>query len=222
LTHKVPLFREDIILDLVRGKRVLHIGCADYPYHIEKSESGQLFHQKLMQVCDFIIGIDNNRDAVEFLKKNGFNNVYYGDIIKDQYEIPDLSIYYFDYILLGEVIEHLSNPGVCLENLTRQFPSFDIIITTPNAFSLNNLQVILTGKENVHPDHCFYLSKQTIEQLFSRYHLEATFFSYAYWGSFLDHSLLRKCMHNIILKRIPHFGGTLIFIVHRNNLEKIE
>ena len=76
-------YKDDLILKFCKGKRVLHIGATDYPFHIQKGLKGELLHQKLDKVSNFLIGIDISRKAIYELKKElNINNIYYGDIIK--------------------------------------------------------------------------------------------------------------------------------------------
>ena len=59
-----------------------------------------------------MIGIDKDKNAIKELKTfdSGIKNIFYGDVVKEEYEI-DLGKYNFDCILFTDVIEHLDNPG---------------------------------------------------------------------------------------------------------------
>ena len=55
-----------------------------------------------------MVGMDNNMRMIEFLRYNyKIEDIHFGDIeIVDDY--PDEP---FDVIVVGEILEHLSNPG---------------------------------------------------------------------------------------------------------------
>ena len=50
--------RDNVLIDLARGKRVLHVGCTDEPFTAEKIASGDLLHPKLQQVASWVGGVD--------------------------------------------------------------------------------------------------------------------------------------------------------------------
>lgn len=70
-------------------------------------------------------------------------------------------------IVLSEVIEHLLNPGRMLERLKllTQPETTSLLITVPNAFTVNNLLNMTHGVEYVHPDHNRYFSHVTLHNL---------------------------------------------------------
>jgi len=63
--------REECLLSLTRGKRVLHIGCCDHiPVIMEKVKNNKWLHGLLLKNCDFVAGIDINEEAVRFVMEN--------------------------------------------------------------------------------------------------------------------------------------------------------
>jgi len=68
----------------------------------------------------------------------------------------------------GELLEHLPNPGLCLENVTELMHKHKsvLLITVLNAFSFRNFfSVLLTNRELVLTDHHCYFSCTTIKTL---------------------------------------------------------
>ncbi|AMM53538.1 class I SAM-dependent methyltransferase [Pyrococcus kukulkanii] len=210
----VELFKHDLILSFAKDKRVLHIGACDYPYHLVRAEQGELLHQKLDQVAAELIGIDNNRQAINDLRRFGIDNIYFGDIEKDIYDI-DFENLNFDIILLPDVIEHLTNPGLALLNIKRRFmeDNTKLIITTPNVFKWHNLRTIITGNEVVHPDHVFWPSYKTMKTLFERVGLKIEFFSYVMYGEYSKITKKGQLFYKLFYKNIPHFMPTLFFVL---------
>ena len=80
----------------------------------------------------------------------------------------------FDVILAGEMIEHLSNPGLFLRGIKRFMNRETILlITTINAYcGMRNVIYALRGKggknEPVHQDHVAYYSYSTLKLLVER------------------------------------------------------
>ena len=79
----------------------------------------------------------------------------------------------FDVIFAGEIIEHLSNPGLFLEKANKHLIKGGLLIlTTPNAFSLRRLFemiIFLTNNPGVNNQHTFWFSPKVISELIKRY-----------------------------------------------------
>lgn len=90
-------------------------------------------------------GLDINRNLAE---KLGFKNQYIGDLHNLRGVIPDKT---FDYIYLGEVIEHSWRPGEMVSECCRILKDGGhIIMDTPNAFGLINvLRVYLKKRDSI-------------------------------------------------------------------------
>jgi len=133
------LSRDKNIFALAKTKRVLHLGCVGFA-DLETSDRVKLakdsLHFKLTEITE-TVGIDINSDAIQYYQENDiFNNVVFGDVEK----LRDIDITdSFDVIVAGDILEHLSNPGLMLEGIKR-FCNKDtaIIITTPHSFSSMN------------------------------------------------------------------------------------
>lgn len=54
----------------------------------------------------------------------------------------------------------------------------ELLLTTPNAFSLKGLICTLLGREKVHPEHVCYFSCRTIQELLRRHGLASSQISY--------------------------------------------
>lgn len=79
-------------------------------------------------------------------------------------EKDDLPQGEYDIVLCGEILEHLSNPGMFLDKLCSY--SCPVIITVPNAFSNNKARI---GIENVNPEHVAWYSYYTLKALIERH-----------------------------------------------------
>ena len=138
MMHPIPdtivVERERWIADRVKGKRVLDIGA-----------SGDL-SEIVKEVADQVSVNRTNAD-------------YCIDVEKEELPNDD-----FNYVLCGEILEHLSNPGIFLDKLHQYL--CPIIITVPNAFGNNRGRV---GIENVNREHVAYYSYYTLLTLIERH-----------------------------------------------------
>lgn len=167
LSRKMTCNRVDYLLKICRGKKVLHVGCSDSPFHKERHEAGSLLHEQLSCVTGELWGIDNDMDSINWLLANtAMTNL----IISDA-ESVDLTDLYnkFDVVLATELIEHLSNPGTALTGFMKYLlPDGKLVVTVPNAFSFRNLVNTLFGIEKVHSQHVMWFSYATLKVLLQR------------------------------------------------------
>jgi len=76
----------------------------------------------------------------------------------------------FDVIFAGDLIEHLSNPGMFLESCTRNLAhNGRVVLTTPNAFNLFNIAEKFSKREpTVNKDHTCYFNSKTLKVLLEK------------------------------------------------------
>ncbi len=160
--------REDYLLSLSSGMNVLHFGFLDSPFMLDKIESKSLLHIKLKENAKKVYGIDIDRNALEVYQNK--TDDYLNTIIDIQ--DPNFNkkhkINGYNLILFPEVLEHIINPGMALNNLY-ELSSLNnnakVCITVPNAFNLNGFNAAKGGIELVHPDHYYYFSPVTLQKL---------------------------------------------------------
>lgn len=170
IRHTRVVMRVPEILRICRGKKVLHLGCADMPQSLQSTDD--LLHVKLSKVVDSnnLWGLDSSKEGCQILRNMGFDRIIQGDVENLNIE---LKRHNFDIILAGEIIEHLSNPGIFVKNLTSLMKDNAIlIVTTPNAFSFKRFMFAMVRREKVHYDHNFYFSYRTINHLLESYQLK--------------------------------------------------
>lgn len=163
--------RTEFLKTAASGKSVLHLGCTNHPYTDESVRSGSLLHFQLRDIASELCGFDYDRQGLEVLRSHGFDDVYLADLEKLE-EVPlDRK---FDVIIAGEMIEHLTNPGLFLRGVRRFMHSDSVlVVTTVNAYcGLRFLLYGLRGKgglsEPVHPDHVAYYSYSTLRLLLEK------------------------------------------------------
>ena len=165
LKNNILYTRINTLLDLTKEKTVLHIGCCDHINLIDsKIANNNWLHGELLKVCEKVIGIDIDEEAVNYIKQKGINDVYYNNVLTDDpIEISEK----YDYILLAEIIEHLDNPQEFLITLKSKYKNLanKLIITAPNAFSAINFKNSKLLKECINSDHRFWFTPYTISKI---------------------------------------------------------
>ncbi len=173
--------RVEFVTDLCRQQSVLHLGCTNFPYTAEVLRSGTLLHTQLQQVAARVVGFDADRDGLAELARLGVGDLHYADLERlDEVALDET----FDVIVAGEIIEHLSNPGLFLAGIRRfMTPTSRLVVTTVNAYcGLRVALYAVRGRggvaEPVHPDHVAYYSYATLGQLLRRhgFHVDAQCF----------------------------------------------
>lgn len=180
---KRPIFRIDEILRLCRSKSVLHLGFIQHaPLYKQLQKEGKWLHYELSKVTNQLVGIDLLNSDIEDIKQEyGFEG-YTGDV----QELAGVKLNRkFDVILCGELIEHLTNPGLMLEGVKRFMNSDSIIIiTTPNAYAKEyylNRKTLRNESDWINPEHVCWYSKFTLENTLQRHGFTEELYSY-YFG----------------------------------------
>ena len=88
-TRVVSRFPE--VLRICRGKKVLHLGCADMPYTMHRGND--LLHKQLSRVTgpDMLWGLDYSAEGVRLLREMGFENVIQGDVEHLDQELKEMN-----------------------------------------------------------------------------------------------------------------------------------
>jgi hypothetical protein len=149
--------RLDFLTPLVRDLKVLHVGFVDYPITKPKKN----LHLRIAPACKRIDGIDPN--ATDEIKS--VLSVPNGDIYDSWNNVPND----YDVIIVPEVIEHVDNVALFLQQLDQV--KGKLIITAPCAYKLsgnfreeNGLYI-----ETVHPDHNCWYSPYTLKNVINKY-----------------------------------------------------
>ena len=123
----------------------------------------------------------------------------------------------WQYIVLGEVLEHINNPVEFLTQLNSNFKGHvdSIIITVPNAFALKNIKNAFRNVEEINSDHRYYFTPYTLGKILTLSGYRNMEFSFAETmpiissfkhGRYMIHDFL----HKIRIKRSPALCNHLI------------
>lgn len=172
MTHN----RNKYLEKLVKDKTVLHCGASEgSDTRAMNRQKNNWLHSRLKAVAKKVVGVDI--DPIEDIKYCNLSDAMSCS------DIMYVAGNKFDYIILGEVIEHLTNPGIVLGNL-KMFEG-ELVITTPNVFSIRKFVSALFGKEVVSKTHTCYYSFKTLNHLLNQYGYKVTRQeTYSYLGKF--------------------------------------
>lgn len=150
------------ILDEIDGGSVLDIGCVQHDP--ENRNDPNWLHQHLYKKADRVLGVDIDEDGIRILREDGYN-VEVADA-----EALDMDEK-FDYIVAGELIEHLENPGNFLNSAkSRLKEDGKLIISTPNPWCWPRLKRLVYSKEvHCNPEHTHYYDRRTLRLMLERY-----------------------------------------------------
>ena len=166
-------------------------------------------HWSIVEAANETVGVDHADDVVARLGSRyphlqlvscDINCV--GDHIRDQFEV----------VVMGDLVEHLSNPGLALDAL-RPLVGGEILVTCPNSFGAPNFGRFLSGRFREGADHVLSFNRFALAHLLERhgYHVESV-------HTCLDHTPTRPAGRLLsrlfapVLRTFPEFGGTLLIV----------
>ena len=111
------------VLQISKGKKVLNIGCCGS----DIMQNVVPVHQLIHDVSSYCVGIDIFEQGIKKLHDMNYNCFYAN---AEDFNLP---VKGFDIAILGDIIEHVENPGSVLRQAHNHLnDNGKIIITTPN------------------------------------------------------------------------------------------
>lgn len=154
------LGRMDVFASLLSGKRVLHIGCADWPITDPRTS----LHVRLEAHCAHLDGVDPHGEALEQLRPYVSGELY-----------TDLSqaTGRYDVVLVPEVMEHVADVAGFLAQVEAVDADL-FLISVPDAFQCRARHFdyraeTQTFLEGVHPDHNVWYTPYTFANTLRKY-----------------------------------------------------
>lgn len=139
---------------------VLDIGCVQHD--ADKSNDPFWLHDRLVEKCDTVVGLDYEREEVNELNDRGYDIVV-GDA--QDFHIEETS----DTVVAGEIIEHLTNVGSFLRSVASHLePDGRLILSTPNTFHAYNIFESLTNDISMNPEHVAFYDPETLRNALER------------------------------------------------------
>jgi len=212
LTKMEYLERDQAILALCRGRTVLHLGCVgftDCSFSDRVRQAKESLHWSLSQMAR-VTGIDSSAAVVrEYQRLGAFNNIIVGDVERlDELEIADK----FDVILIADIIEHLSNPGLMLEGIKNFcWPDTQIVVTTPHAFGLPNYLRFLTDRFHEGAEHVMTFNMHNVRNFLERHGYRIEEISTC-WQVYAKQRGILFTLGRNFFSYFPKLGGTLFVV----------
>lgn len=187
-------------LDPARHRHLLEIGSA-YGFFLEVV--GGHFES--------VTGIDITEDGVRHGREELHLNVIQGDFLKQ-----DFCGRKFDVVCLWDTIEHLRNPKLYLEKLSRHTQEGSLLaITTGDIESLNGRFKKSKWRLLHPPTHLHYFSRRTLEKLLGNHGFEVVYNQYCGFYRSID-----NIVYNIlVLRRKKPF---LYDLLKRSGLDRLD
>lgn len=188
------------------GSRLLDVGCASGDIAIELAIRGYRVH-----------GIDFEPERLkqaQWLAEKCGQDVTFTQSSFDDFDQSEA----FDGIILGEVLEHFSDPGAMLKKAERILDKDGkIIITTPNMPSLNSrLRFLLLGTfPDNNPEHKFYFDNRRFKEVVDETNFMIEFFETRY-ANLPTPSVFLTSLEDVFLGWFPKLfrkSGNTIFAV---------
>jgi 2-polyprenyl-3-methyl-5-hydroxy-6-metoxy-1,4-benzoquinol methylase len=200
----------EYIKDLIRGKKVIDVGFADHYDIIEERLANKKWvHGIFREVTSKIMGVDIDPAAIDHIKaKLKIEDLYCHDITSSNLLQPILEENW-DFLVLSEVLEHVSNPADFLSAIKSNYGSHikRLIISVPNAFGAITLRSALNGVERINSDHRYWFTPYTLAKVV----LDA--------GCKIDDFVLCNSYYplsrfeRMLVKRSPLLHHTLVMVV---------
>ena len=141
---------------------VLDVGCVRHS--TEQRQQGNL-HDELVQKANQVLGVDRVEDEVQSMTKDGYD-VVVGDAERLE-ELNKEST--FDVVVAGELIEHLSNPGLFLDGAHGVTGANGrLLLSTPNPHAVVYTKKMILNQNN-NDEHSCWFDEQFIKQLAGRH-----------------------------------------------------
>jgi len=203
--------RLSYIEDFCRDKKVIHLGFADHlPLISEKILNNNWLHSRIINVASKCIGIDVDKDAIEYIQKHySYPDLYLHNIITDAV-LPAITNDQWDVMVLGEIVEHLDNPVAFLAELHKKYGKNikQLIVTVPNALDFTNIRMAKNHKEAINSDHRFWFTPYTLARVAVAGGWQPDNFDFC--QTFLPH----KWYYRWIVNKYPAFRETLVMVLN--------
>jgi len=153
--------RIEAVLKHVDGPVVLDLGGVQHD--LENRYNADWLHAHLTKKFERVVGVDYLEGAVVELNKAGY------EFIHANVETMALDLE-ADTVVAGELIEHVSNPGLMLDRIADHLrPGGRLIITTPNPWYVYHIKAWLRGGLTVNGEHVAWFGPTVLRQLLGRH-----------------------------------------------------
>lgn len=204
-----PYFR--LLLPYVAGRDVLDIGSINHSF--ERSNAAREWVFSFLEAhARSVVGIDTLAGEVAKARAAG-HDIRHADAETYRHDQG------CDVVLAGDVIEHLSNPGLFLDCARANLrPGGRLVLATPNIYALSELYFVIGGFTNdppMHPEHSCGFTPKMLCSLCARYGftLEAMHYVNIPFGPGKRRWLRwLLAMNEAMTKPLPRFRQTMVAV----------
>ena len=219
MKHKIDVqtivVRLDFLKKITNNKKVLHLGAAQGTdidptlLHERINFQKEFLHAILMKNSTEVLGLDYNQQAIENLRKYGINNIMYCDVTDHDEFKRSCGNFHPDIIIVGELIEHLSNPGLMLANIVNNFPGAEVVISTPNLLSVIYPMQAFNQYESHDVDHVIVFTPRLLEALTVRSGIAKI--KIRFYETQIYKNKFFNVLRTLFLKLFPQLSDGIIF-----------
>ncbi len=209
-SEKKILYRIEYVKNLIKGKKIIHLGFTDHiPLIKDKISNNNWVHKILSENAELCIGIDIDAEAVNYVKDNfGFDNLYTHDITGVE-KLNIITKHQWDYLIIGEVLEHIDNPVLFLSQIKENYGGLikNIVITVPNAFDIANIKLLRKNTEFINTDHRYWFTPFTLAKVCMQAGFQIDHYSFC--NSYIPNNRLSR----FLLKRYPILREGILMVI---------
>lgn len=206
---QVFTYRWDFLRPLVEGKDVLEIGPAELVGTVNRQKRERWIHGRIAEAANRLVGIEISEEQAEALRAEGYD-IRVGDA--QTFDVGEA----FDVIVAGELIEHLSNPGLFLDRaLSHLRPGGVLALTTPNRYSAQSIRAVV--RSGVHPPyrkpiakHVVYFDGDSLPALLERHGFHDVTVCYCKWVGAESSSWRERTFVELVSRFRPTMLSTLL------------
>jgi SAM-dependent methyltransferase len=186
-------------VELAKGKRVLNIGCCGSDALVNEVT----VHRSIAEVASYCVGIDIYEAGIEKMRGDG-EHVFLAD--GENFELDEKD---FDLVVLGDIIEHVSNPGLVLENSNRHLKDEGgLVVSTPTPFALPlMLRIIRSSSYETNSEHVSWFDPVMLTYLLARAGFEP---EEVFWTDATN-----RAPYKLVQRRRPSFHNTFGIIAKK-------
>lgn len=203
--------RQECLLERVTGKRIVDLGCTDHLETIdEKICQGTWLHGQLDAVAERCLGFDINAEAVAHVReKHGRDEIFCHDFLSGPM-FPGVKEDHWDYLVMGELLEHVDNPVQMLSQLREKYAGVieRVILTVPNAYKLPMLKDALLHRESNNTDHRYCFTPFTLAKVVTRAGMVVEDFEFCHLDSLPRYGILKR----FLFTRFPALRNNLLMV----------
>lgn len=209
--------KAELVGRLAANRKVLHLSavgetCSNTEARVKAAENS--VHAELTRASARCVGVDHDQPSIDLLTKRGvFDNLKCADVrtlSPDEIDLPTV-----DVIVAGDVLEHLSEPGMMLDSALRLAePTTRLVIAVPNALGLMVFLRYMRGVVVEGEDHVCAFNIYTLANLLKRHGWEPLR-AYTCYQKHAESSRGFR-VGRAVFRRLPRLGGTLLIIARPN------